>query len=76
MCPISTQSPVSMVSGSQNGRDRMSTKSQVAPHTLKGTMALASPLRLRIAGSGMKRAGKVILPVQLSDSEAQMPSLM
>jgi putative effector of murein hydrolase len=30
----------------------------------------------RIAGSGMKRAGSVILPVHESDSDAQMPSLM
>jgi hypothetical protein len=33
MWPISIQSPVSTVSGSQKGRDRMSTESQVAPQT-------------------------------------------
>ena len=54
----------------------MSTESQVAPQTLNGTMVLSSPLRERIAGSGMKRAGSVILPVHESDSDAQMPSLM
>jgi len=39
-------------------------------------MFFSSPLRERIAGSGMKRAGSVILPVHESDSDAQMPSLM
>jgi hypothetical protein len=64
---------VSTVSGSQNGRDRMSTESQVPPQTRNAVIFPASPLRLRIAGSGMKRAGSVIRPVQLSDSDDQMP---
>jgi hypothetical protein len=54
----------------------MSTESQVAPQTLNGTMLASLPFRERIAGSGMNRAGSVILPVHESDRDAQMPSLM
>jgi len=39
-------------------------------------MFAASPLRVRIAGSGMIRAGRVIFPVHESESDDQMPSLM
>jgi hypothetical protein len=55
----------------------MSTESQVAPQMRNGISFSGLPGRFRRrAGSGSRRAGKVILPVHESDNDAQMPSLM